>query len=184
MSLEKLLSSRIIVWHSVIAPHPHPLPLPVLMSFTSLSASPPRIHVPGISLPAHCEHLTELIAVYVQVHRLDAETGGLLLVAKTRQALRSLTQALQAREVNKRYTALVGGWLQGKGTIEHSLDGKPCATEWRALQAVQSRRHSWVTTVELIPITSEQSLSTHFHEVCTMCQHITQSSIQVFNESC
>lgn len=43
------------------------------------------------------------------VHRLDRDTGGLLLVAKTRAAAAALGAALQRREIEKTYWALVAG---------------------------------------------------------------------------
>ena len=45
------------------------------------------------------------------VHRLDKETSGLLLVAKTDRAHRRLGAALQAREIVRRYAALSWGHL-------------------------------------------------------------------------
>lgn len=41
------------------------------------------------------------------VHRLDKETTGLMVVARTLQAHHSLVKALQAREISRRYLALV-----------------------------------------------------------------------------
>jgi 23S rRNA pseudouridine1911/1915/1917 synthase len=43
------------------------------------------------------------------VHRLDRDTSGLLVVARTDDAARALVEALAAREVDRRYLALVGG---------------------------------------------------------------------------
>jgi 23S rRNA pseudouridine1911/1915/1917 synthase len=43
------------------------------------------------------------------VHRLDADTSGVLLFAKTREAARALAQNLARRRVRKRYLALVRG---------------------------------------------------------------------------
>ncbi len=43
------------------------------------------------------------------VHRLDKDTSGLLLVAKTTEAHRALTEALAAREIRRTYLALVWG---------------------------------------------------------------------------
>ncbi|MGH7688684.1 MAG: RluA family pseudouridine synthase, partial [Gemmatimonadaceae bacterium] len=45
------------------------------------------------------------------VHRLDKETSGLLLVAKTDRAHRVLGAALQRREITRRYAALCWGHL-------------------------------------------------------------------------
>ncbi|WP_297746902.1 RluA family pseudouridine synthase [Hydrogenophaga sp.] len=45
------------------------------------------------------------------VHRLDKDTSGLMLVAKSRQAMDALVRAIAAREVDRRYLALAqGGW--------------------------------------------------------------------------
>jgi 23S rRNA pseudouridine1911/1915/1917 synthase len=43
------------------------------------------------------------------VHRLDKGTSGLLLVARTQRAYEALVAALSAREVHRRYRALVWG---------------------------------------------------------------------------
>ncbi len=56
------------------------------------------------------------------VHRLDRETSGLLLVAKTQKAFDFLQAQFKAREVKKEYTALVHGLIKGEtGTIESRL---------------------------------------------------------------
>ncbi len=41
------------------------------------------------------------------VHRLDADTSGLMVVGKTRKAVDALSSAIKARKVNRRYVALV-----------------------------------------------------------------------------
>ena len=52
------------------------------------------------------------------VHRLDKETSGLILVAKNDVAHRKLGEQFAARQVKKRYTALVHGWPENDtGTI-------------------------------------------------------------------
>ncbi len=56
------------------------------------------------------------------VHRLDKETSGVLLVAKTGSALRELTEALRAGKIRKRYLALVVGHPDpAAGTIDAAL---------------------------------------------------------------
>jgi 23S rRNA pseudouridine1911/1915/1917 synthase len=52
------------------------------------------------------------------VHRLDKETSGLLVVAKTDEAHRKLAARFSSRQVRKTYIALVHGWpAQQRGTI-------------------------------------------------------------------
>jgi 23S rRNA pseudouridine1911/1915/1917 synthase len=56
------------------------------------------------------------------VHRLDKETSGLIVVAKNDEAHRKLAAQFAAREVKKKYVALVHGWVkQDQGTIAQSI---------------------------------------------------------------
>jgi len=53
------------------------------------------------------------------VHRLDKETSGAILVAKTREAERFLADQFMKREVQKEYLAVVGGEiLRDEGVID------------------------------------------------------------------
>ncbi|MGA7812232.1 RluA family pseudouridine synthase, partial [Caballeronia sp.] len=52
------------------------------------------------------------------VHRLDKETSGLMVVARTLEAQTILTRQLQARTVKRRYVALVWGTMPDEGTID------------------------------------------------------------------
>ncbi len=78
------------------------------------------------------------------VHRLDKDTSGLMVVAKTLPAMTGLTRAIAAREVHREYLALVHGTLrQPSFTIEAPIgrdpvvrvkmavvtDGKPARTD-------------------------------------------------------
>jgi len=56
------------------------------------------------------------------VHRLDKDTSGVMVVARTQEALRSLSAQFKNRIVKKRYLALVVGVIKkGSGTIEAGL---------------------------------------------------------------
>ncbi|MGC1373842.1 MAG: RluA family pseudouridine synthase [Candidatus Sulfotelmatobacter sp.] len=46
------------------------------------------------------------------VHRLDKETSGLIVVAKNDAAHRRLSEQFAAREIKKKYIALVHGWVK------------------------------------------------------------------------
>ncbi|GLI67115.1 hypothetical protein VaNZ11_011323 [Volvox africanus] len=83
-----------------------------------------------------------------QVHRLDASTGGLLMVAKTHHALRVLTADLRHRRISKRYCALVNGELYGSGTINTPLSGKSCLTSFRVV------RTALASATAMVPVTS------------------------------
>lgn len=84
------------------------------------------------------------------VHRLDKDTSGLLVVARSARAHRVLVEALRAREVKRTYTALVwGDPRQAAGVVETALGrhpkdrkrmavlargGKPARTRWRVVE--------------------------------------------------
>ena len=103
------------------------------------------------------------------VHRLDMATSGLLLMARTPAVQRALSHAFAAREVEKRYQAIVQGCMtapaDGWGDIELPIAadwerrplrvidhqrGKPSHTRWRVLATDTAAQ---ITRVELSPIT-------------------------------
>jgi 23S rRNA pseudouridine1911/1915/1917 synthase len=60
------------------------------------------------------------------VHRLDKETSGLIVVAKNDDAHRKLSAQFAAREVKKKYMALVHGWVKkDSGTLAQSIGRHP-----------------------------------------------------------
>ena len=70
------------------------------------------------------------------VHRLDKDTSGCLVVAKTEPALRALQAQFKARSVEKRYRALVHGSPPESGTLDtliarHATDRKRFSTKVR-----------------------------------------------------
>ena len=99
-------------------------------------------------------------------HRLDAPTGGLLVVAKTTPALLELNRQFREREVDKSYRALAVGRLEGRGVVDSPLDGRDAKTEWEAVGHVHALRGDWVTTVCLHPITGRtHQLRRHLAEL-------------------
>jgi 23S rRNA pseudouridine1911/1915/1917 synthase len=84
------------------------------------------------------------------VHRLDVGTTGLMVVAKSELAYSVLKRAFKAREVDKRYHAVVQGHLDPlKGTVDAPIDrhphhdykwavvssGKPSITHYATMEA-------------------------------------------------
>lgn len=56
------------------------------------------------------------------VHRLDKDTSGLIMLAKTPDAMRSLQRAIQERAARREYTALVAGHVPSRaGRIEAAI---------------------------------------------------------------
>jgi 23S rRNA pseudouridine1911/1915/1917 synthase len=56
------------------------------------------------------------------VHRIDKDTSGLLVVARTLEAHTALVAALQEHDVQREYLALVVGTMTGGGTVDKPID--------------------------------------------------------------
>ena len=90
------------------------------------------------------------------VHRLDKDTSGLLLVAKTESALSSLSAAIRARAVVRTYTALVAGRISpAQGVVEAPIGRDPAN---RTRQAVISSGKPARTRYRLVTSLSGASL--------------------------
>jgi 23S rRNA pseudouridine1911/1915/1917 synthase len=90
------------------------------------------------------------------VHRLDKDTSGLLVVARTPEAHTALVAAMAAREVERHYITLCNGVMTGGGTIDEPIgrhrtqrtrmavrnDGRPSVTHYRLLK--RFRAHTLV----------------------------------------
>jgi 23S rRNA pseudouridine1911/1915/1917 synthase len=74
------------------------------------------------------------------VHRLDRETSGVLLVARTDQAHQSLAEQFRTRKVEKTYLALARGYLSPpEGTITKRISRDP-VRRTRMTTRIQSGR--------------------------------------------
>ncbi|WP_295802702.1 23S rRNA pseudouridine(1911/1915/1917) synthase RluD [uncultured Microbulbifer sp.] len=68
-------------------------------------------------LLAHCPGQQNIPRAGI-VHRLDKDTSGLMVVAKTLQAQADLVDQLKERSVSRQYDAIVQGTLSGGGTVD------------------------------------------------------------------
>ena len=73
----------------------------------------------------HFEHLPELPSDFSGrpglVHRIDKNTSGLLVIAKTELALTRLAKQFFEKTTERKYLALVWGDLEGSGTIQGKI---------------------------------------------------------------
>jgi len=86
------------------------------------------------------------------VHRLDKDTSGLLVVARTEAARLNLVEQLSDRSLTREYLALVNGPLIAGGTVDQAIarnpndrrrmsvnpNGKPAVTHYRVEQRFRS----------------------------------------------
>lgn len=85
------------------------------------------------------------------VHRLDKETTGLLVVAKTLEAQTDLVRQLQARTVKRQYLAVACGCIERDDIVDAPIgrhpvqrtkmavvaNGKPAITRYRVIEAFE-----------------------------------------------
>ncbi len=104
----------------------------------------------GTLLNALLHHWPELEVVPRAgiVHRLDKDTTGLMVVAKTIAAQTNLVDALQLREITREYEAIVSGIMTAGGLVDEpigrhstkrthmavSFSGRPSVTHYRVLE--------------------------------------------------
>lgn len=153
-----------------VAAEPEPLPLDVVYEDEALivinKAAGLVVH-PGAGnargtlmngLLHHAPELEELPRAGI-VHRLDRDTTGLMLIARTLPAHTTLSRALAEREISRQYRAVCTGVLTGGGTIDapiarHRVDRTRMAVDTRGRRAVthytvleRFRAHTYVKVV-------------------------------------
>ena len=110
------------------------------------------------------------------VHRLDKETTGLMVVAKTLAAHTHLVRQLQARSMKRQYQALVVGEVTGPGQVDEPIgrhptqrvkmavvpDGKPAVTHYTLLARFD----------DLCTLLSCQLETGRTHQIRVHCAHI------------
>lgn len=89
------------------------------------------------------------------VHRIDKDTSGLLMVAKTLQAHNALTEQLQERSIHREYQAITHNRMIAGGTIDEPIgrhptdrlryavnrDGKEAVTHYRVISRFKRHTH-------------------------------------------
>jgi 23S rRNA pseudouridine1911/1915/1917 synthase len=89
------------------------------------------------------------------VHRLDKDTSGLMVVARTVEAHTALVRAIEAREVEREYEAVCVGVMTGGGVVDapigrHPVDrlkmavrenGREAVTHYRVLHRFRGHTH-------------------------------------------
>ncbi len=129
----------------------------VLDKPAGLVVHPAAGHADGTLLNALLHHAPELASVPRAgiVHRLDKDTTGLMVVAKTLEAHTQLVAQLQARSVSRIYEAIVVGVVTAGSTVNapigrHSQQrqkmavtssGKPAVSHYRVLERFRGHTH-------------------------------------------
>ena len=118
---------------------------------------------PGAGTPAgtlqnallHLDPALAAIARAGIIHRLDKETTGLLIIARTLEAHTVLVRQLQEREVEREYEAICVGVMTAGGTIDAPIgrhrvdrvrmsvrqDGRESVTHYRVIRRFRAHTH-------------------------------------------
>ena len=154
--------------HQEVATHsaPQPIELDVLFEDAELLVVNKRaglvVH-PGAGNPAgtlvnallHRHPELERLPRAGIVHRLDKETSGALIVARTLRAHTALVEQMAQRAIHRQYEAIVNGVLVAGGTVDAPLDrhpvdrlkravveeGKPAVTHYRVRERFRAHTH-------------------------------------------
>ncbi len=98
--------------------------------------------------------VTNALLQPLPVHRLDALTSGLVLVAKTTTSSVHLSRQFQQRVIKKEYSAVVSGVFPDHLLqINTSLDGKQALTDLTVVKRVSSLKSEQLTLLRLFPQT-------------------------------
>ncbi len=85
------------------------------------------------------------------VHRLDKDTGGLMIVAKTDEAHKELSRQLKDKTLNREYKALIKGRIKQDFIVEGYLGRNPKNREQMALVDKKNGKYSkTIFTIEKV----------------------------------
>jgi RluA family pseudouridine synthase len=104
------------------------------------------------------------------VHRLDAATGGLLVLAKTKESERHLRMSFAERRCRKRYRAVAFGNIETEsGVVNEPVSGKPAETRYQVIlrsPCQDPRANGWITVVDVFPVSGRK------HQIRRHLKHI------------
>lgn len=94
------------------------------------------------------------LPIFYPVHRIDAPTCGLVMIAKTKRAQLKLGQMFEEKEIEKTYRAVVHGKLeQDTGVLNFSIEGKESVSYFDCVRRSKSKRFEYLSIVDLKPKT-------------------------------
>jgi len=112
------------------------------------------------------------------IHRIDAETSGLILVGKNKKSEKELKDMFEEKKYHKSYLALVEGELKDEVTIESKLqrEGKAIGVRMASgdegkdsctiIKPLNYNKEQNTTLVEAIPITGRQhQIRVHLYSI-------------------
>ncbi|MBI4972801.1 MAG: RluA family pseudouridine synthase [Candidatus Omnitrophica bacterium] len=105
--------------------------------------------------------LTSILGLY-PCHRLDRDTSGLIIYARTKSIQKKMMQAFKEKKVKKTYLAFVRGIpCRNQGQIHNPIEGNSALTKYRVLKKLRG-----FSVVEVIPLTGRTNqIRIHFKQI-------------------
>lgn len=107
------------------------------------------------ALPFNLQKSTEPDALPwpTPVHRLDNQTSGILLIAKTKTAQIALGNQFKNHTIQKKYCAVVIGKVLRNGKINSPIEDKTAETDFEVVNVVNSLRYEYLSLLNVFPKT-------------------------------
>lgn len=89
-------------------------------------------------------------------HRIDAQTYGLVIAAKTYSSRIKMGELFEKRKIHKTYHAIVQGKLNGSGVLNTVVQDKSAETLFTSLKIIDSVKNRHISLLELSPSTGRK----------------------------
>ena len=97
--------------------------------------------------------LTDKLERPTPVHRLDNQTSGLIIVAKTKSAQIALSEQFILKTIKKKYYTILVGNLSTAKKVVSTIDNKQAETFFKPIKIVKSLKYNYLTLTEAYPLT-------------------------------
>lgn len=107
------------------------------------------------ALPYNLKNSTEpdRLLTPVPVHRLDNQTSGILLVAKTKTAQIELGKQFSNYTIQKKYCTIAIGKINANQTITLPIENKDAETSFEIIKVVNSLKYKALSCLKVYPKT-------------------------------
>lgn len=161
-----LVKGDVITLHENLASKPKPYDLKLELvyddDYLSVINKPAGISVNGNQYRTIQNAIIDQLTISSQtdalnwpkpVHRLDNQTSGLLIIAKTAKAIVALGNMFKENKIQKTYHAIVCGKLNGDGVVVSPIDNLESETSYSTLNIVSSLKNIHISLVKVSPKT-------------------------------
>lgn len=114
--------------------------------------------IKSVGEPGRDSHGNEILRSGI-VHRLDRETSGVMLVAKTQESFENLKKQFQEHKIQKKYEAFVYGQIKVDGVVDRPI-GRSASDfrKWSAQRGARGEMREAITEYKVISANKDYSL--------------------------